>query len=133
MQDNNEKIPLENLANPQKEQLLNWATKVRGIQKDVSLNRKEKLRALKKLENKKAFKSLALLAKSSGSAKWKKSNWATRLGLISGGGTLLLLGGTGAGVAALGTAIGIPFFLLTASGGALIGVILDSIVKKNKE
>jgi hypothetical protein len=36
-----------------------------------------------------------------------------------------------AGIAAIGTGIGVPIFLLTAAGGAFIGVLIDSLQKQD--
>lgn len=61
---------------------------------------------------------------------WTKLSWAQKLGLIGATGTLLTVGGAGAGIAALGGATGISLFLLTAAGGTFIGTIIDTIIKK---
>jgi len=42
----------------------------------------------------------------------------------------LTITGQGAGIAALGGAIGVPLFVVFGAGGALAGVILDEIRKK---
>lgn len=42
----------------------------------------------------------------------------------------LTLSGQGAGIAALGGAIGVPLFVVFGAGGALAGVIIDEIRKK---
>ena len=52
------------------------------------------------------------------------------MAILAGGGTLLTAGLAGSGIAALGGAIGVPLFLLTAAGGSFVGLIIDSLVKK---
>ena len=44
--------------------------------------------------------------------------------------TALTLSGQGAGIAALGGAIGVPLFVVFGAGGALAGVIIDEVRKK---
>jgi len=62
---------------------------------------------------------------------WDERNWASRLalsGLIIG---LLAFSSEGAGIAAFGTAIGVPLWIVLGSGGALAGAILDEIKKSS--
>ena len=42
---------------------------------------------------------------------------------------VVIFGGSGAGIAALGGAIGLPLFLLTGAGGALVGMIIERLDK----
>jgi hypothetical protein len=42
----------------------------------------------------------------------------------------LTLSGQGAGIAALGGAIGVPLFVVFGAGGALAGVVIDEITRK---
>ena len=41
--------------------------------------------------------------------------------------TILTIGGEGAGIAALGTAIGVPLYLVVGAGGVLLGTIIDEL------
>lgn len=58
---------------------------------------------------------------------WDERSWPARgalLGLTIGVATL---GSEGAGIAALGGAIGVPVFLLTTAGGALLATIVSEL------
>ena len=60
---------------------------------------------------------------------WDERNWASRLalsGLFIG---IVVFSSEGAGIAAFGTAIGVPLWIVLGSGGALAGAILDEIKK----
>ena len=66
----------------------------------------------------------------------KRVGWTERglpAGMAIGGAVgALTLSGQGAGIAALGGAIGLPLFVVFGAGGALAGVIIDEIRKKKK-
>lgn len=120
---------LDSLNEEERKQLLTWAESVKTIQKDKDLSKKEKIRQLTKLSNSKAFKSCSKVAMSYSKSYWKNASYAERLGIIGAGGALTLAGVGGAGIAALGGAVGVPLFLLTAAGGTFIGTIIDKIKK----
>ena len=65
-------------------------------------------------------------------AKVKKVGWdertsSARLGLVGAGAGLALFGGQGAGIAALGTAIGVPLWIVLGAGASFAGVLVDEI------
>ena len=124
---NDHETHFSELSDTEKEIVLNWAKEVRAIQKDKSLTTKNKIKALSALNNSKAFKSTSKLMLMHSKRYWKNSSWSERLGIIGGGGALVLFGAAGSGIAALGGAVGIPFFLVTAAGGTLIGTIIDKL------
>lgn len=126
------KNEIKNPSQKDKQNLLNWAIQVREIQENKSLTRKQKINYLRKLNNKKAFFNSIKLVPSMLAKKWRDSNLSAKLTLIGGSAGLFIAGiKGGAGIAALGGAIGLPFFLLTAAGGAFIGTIIDNL--KNKK
>ena len=123
-------LDFSDLSNKEKEVVLEWAKKVRATQKNSSLSVKEKIKAIKELNNKEAFNSCSKIAMMYSKRYWKNASWAERLSILAGGGTIMAVGFAGSGVAALGTAVGIPFFLVTAAGGAFIGMIIDKLESK---
>lgn len=62
---------------------------------------------------------------------WDERGLPARLGLAAAG-AALTLSGTGAGIAALGGAIGVPLWVVFGAGGTFIGVIIDEISKSKK-
>lgn len=127
------KKELQSLNQKEKSNLLDWAIQVREIQQNNNLTKREKIYNLRSLNNKKAFFNSIKLIQIFFSMRWRKASWPTRLTLIGGSAGLLLIAGSeGAGIAALGGAIGIPFFLITAAGGALIGTIINNLNNKDK-
>lgn len=60
---------------------------------------------------------------------WKERGLPARMAMAAAA-AALTLSGQGAGIAALGGAIGVPLFVVFGAGGALAGVIIDEIRKK---
>ena len=60
---------------------------------------------------------------------WKERGLPARMAMGAAV-TALTLSGQGAGIAALGGAIGVPLFVVFGAGGALAGVIIDEVRKK---
>ena len=58
---------------------------------------------------------------------WKDRSWAARIGLSAAAIASILTAGPGAGIALLGTAIGVPLWIVFGSGGAFAGELLDEI------
>ncbi len=63
---------------------------------------------------------------------WDERGAAGRLGLGGAAVGLALFGGQGAGIAAFGTAIGVPLWVVLGSGSAFAGVLMDELVTKKK-
>lgn len=127
------KSEINTLQESERQNILNWAVEVRKIQQNKSLSKKAKIYDLKKLNNKQAFKNAISLSLKYSINYWKDANWAQKIGIVGLGGGLSLAGTSGgAGIAALGGAIGLPLFLVTGAGGAFIGTIIDTLVKKQK-
>ncbi|MDB4521964.1 hypothetical protein N9100_00950 [Gammaproteobacteria bacterium] len=64
---------------------------------------------------------------------WDERSWKSRLGI---GGVLAVLatvGNAGAGIAALGGAIGVPLWIVVGAGATFAGVILDEVSDMKKK
>ena len=127
------KTELQNLKQEEKSNVLNWALEVKQIQQNKNLSKKEKIYELRQLNNQKTFVNAVSISKNFFIEKWKSANWAKRIALVGGGIGLVIGGSQGAGIAALGGAIGVPLFLVTAGGGALIGLIIESLDPNTKK
>jgi hypothetical protein len=62
---------------------------------------------------------------------WDDRGLPARVGL-SAAAAALTLSGSGAGIAALGGAIGVPLWVVFGAGGTFVGVIIDELNKANK-
>jgi hypothetical protein len=58
---------------------------------------------------------------------WDERSWAARLGGGAVIATVAVFGGHGAGIAALGTAIGVPLWIVFGAGGAFQQMLLDEL------
>jgi len=60
---------------------------------------------------------------------WTNRSWKARFGMGALAITILTIGGEGAGIAALGTAVGVPLYLVIGAGGVLLGTLIDELEK----
>jgi len=78
-------------------------------------------------------KVLGVLTKGSGRllAKhaWKDRSWPARIGVSAAAIASILTAGQGAGIALLGTAVGVPLWIVFGAGGAFAGELLDEIAR----
>ena len=125
------------LTNPQRQAFINWGRQllvIRGSNKPAIQKAKEVI-GITQREN---F-ILPLLLETGTTLKnilWRDSNWSARIGLSAAVIIALGFGGQGAGIAALGGAIGVPLWIVFGSGGAFIGMLIDkleqSLITKSK-
>jgi hypothetical protein len=64
---------------------------------------------------------------------WDDRGWPARLGLTSAVAAVVVAGSQGAGIAALGTAIGAPLWLVCGAGGTLLGTLVDELSDRKQE
>jgi hypothetical protein len=58
---------------------------------------------------------------------WDERSWKARLGIGTALATVAIFGGQGAGIAALGTAIGVPLWIVFGAGGTFAGLLIDEL------
>ena len=58
---------------------------------------------------------------------WRDRTWAARLGIGAAGLTAAAVGGQGAGIAALGGAVGVPLWVVLGAGGTFAGTLVDEL------
>jgi hypothetical protein len=116
------------------EQIENWLTgliSIRNSEDSFKLKFQKTVQFTKKATPvKSVMKLFALTIKE---YSWDKRGRAARFGGAGIVGSLLVFGPQGAGIAAFGTAIGIPLFIVFGAGGLFAGVVLDEIARNKKE
>ena len=122
------------LTAEEKSKVLQWAEKSLVVIENKGLSKVEKVKQLNKLETPKAvmifFQALLRFLKNKA---WTNQSWARRLGLI--GATLgtAVFGTQAAGLATMGTGIGISLALVSTVGATFIGVLVDELSKEIKK
>jgi hypothetical protein len=81
----------------------------------------------------KVTQGTTLIAKSLKTAAWDKRGLPARLALSAAIAGVLFFGGQGAGIAALGSAIGLPLWVVFGAGGAFLGVLYEEITGKKPD
>jgi len=71
--------------------------------------------------------TVKMIARESKRLAWDERSVTGRLGLGGAAVGLALFGGQGAGIAALGTAIGVPLWVVFGAGAAFLGVLYEEI------
>lgn len=125
---------LEELDDPAREDLAHWATSLLAL-RDADLRRIPKAREALRLthENRVASRVARVVARKVKAAAWTDRGWAARLGLGAAAVTATVAGGEGAGIAALGTAVGVPLWVVFGAGGAFAGAIIDEVGRKRRD
>ena len=114
------------------EEVLDLAEKIKLVQDNKTASKEEKKKELKTLiaQHKKAFWKMFLMFLKK--KLWDERSWSARLALIGLSVGAGVTSGAKVGLATMGFGIGIYAWLLTAAGGAFIGMIIDEL-KKEKE
>ncbi len=63
---------------------------------------------------------------------WDDRSWSARLSMYAAAVALLVFGGQGAGIAALGGAIGVPLWIICGAGGAFAGMLIQELQKPSR-
>jgi len=64
---------------------------------------------------------------------WKDRSWPARVGLSAAAIATILTAGTSAAFAVVGTAVGVPMWIVFGSGDALAGTLLDEIAQSREK
>ena len=124
---------LKVLSEEEKEELLIWAEKCQKIQKaKYPIKRKFKEIAKITAEHKAIQNVFNIIWRQTQKNLWTDRSFVARAAVLGGAVGVFLGGFGGAGIAALGSAIGVPFFLVTAAGGAFLGMLIQEL-KQEKE
>ena len=115
----------------QLEETLNLAQKIKVIQNNKSLTKKQKKQTIRQILKEKKKYFLRMIYVFLHKKIWTERSWAVRLALIAA--IPGIIKGGSVGLATMGIGIGIPIFLVTALGGMFIGVVIEEIKKKKSK
>jgi hypothetical protein len=116
------------LDDQQREALRAWAGHLLEIRAS-SMARTERARAAisATVTRDKVVPIVSAIAKGTKNQLWTQRSWAARLGLGAAAATAATLGGQGAGIAAMGGAIGVPLWIVFGAGASFAGVLIDEV------
>lgn len=111
-----------------RESLKEWASTLVTI-RGSSMNTVEKAREAVALTYRSgiAVKVAVIVGSRARDLVWSDRSWAARVGGAAAVATAAVAGGQGAGIAALGSAIGVPLWVVFGAGGAFAGAIIDEV------
>lgn len=120
---------IDEFNDEEKEQIKSWAEDAYVIRNDPNLTRKEKITNLGRITNKNKviIKFLTAFFKFVKRHAWDERGWAGRLTLGSLALGTSIAGTKMAGIATAGMGIGLPIWLLSSAGGALLGAIIQEL------
>lgn len=119
---------INNSSLEEKTALLTWAKELENIRKSDGSNlAKAKQSISLTLKSNIIWPILKRMNSQLTKILWTDRSWKMRLGLGAGAVTALTIGGQGAGIAALGTAVGVPLYLVLGAGGILLGTLIDEL------
>ena len=84
-------------------------------------------------ESKVVWPTVKMIAREMKRLAWDDRSMKTRFGLSGAAIAALAFGGQGAGIAALGTGIGVPLWVVFGAGATFLGVLYEEITDKSDE
>lgn len=82
--------------------------------------------------NRVAVSMARMIARETKRVAWDDRGVKAKLGLSGAAAGIILLGGQSAGIAALGTAIGVPLWVVIGAGGAFVGMLYEEITGRKR-
>lgn len=116
------------LTDEQRQDLIRWSEELLAIRESDVPPLEKARRALE--ETYRARVVLAFLSGAGGTLRqvaWDDRSWAARLGLGGAAFAVAAFGGQGAGLAAVGTAIAVPLWIVLGAGGSFAGMLIDEL------
>lgn len=120
----------ERLQPEQRRAVVEWAQQMLRIRDEPGAPLRKARRALEATYRSDVV--VAVLSTTVGTVRqiaWSDRSWSARLGLGAAAVTLTTLGGKGAGIAAMGGAVGVPLWMVLGAGGSFAGMLVDELSK----
>lgn len=118
----------ERLSDEEREALVGWARDLLAVRSGTESAMRKARRALGVTYRRKVVTTLlSTTAASLKDLAWDDRSWSARLGLGAAAITAASFGMQGAGIAALGSAIGVPLWIVLGAGGSFAGMLIDEL------
>jgi hypothetical protein len=126
---------LKGFSDEERLEIKSWAEKAIVIRNDESLNQIQKVKKLYEESWRssvitKFLKAFLQFIKKHG---WDERSMPARITMSGAALGFVTMGTKLAGIASAGIGVGLPFFVLTGAGGALLGVIIQEATKGQKK
>jgi hypothetical protein len=117
----------------EKDALSEWATRLLAIRAtDLSAVQKAKQAIKLTTSSSVVWPIVKILGRDLKQLGWNDRSWPARLAVAGAAVGLTVFGGQSAGIAALGTAIGVPLWVVLGSGAAFAGVLAEEFTSKRR-
>lgn len=124
---------VESASSQEREALKNWALGLLEINRMPEPQLARAVKAIKfTASSKVVLPTLKIIAREIKKHGWDNRSKNARLGIGASAVTLATVGTQGAGIAALGTAIGVPLWFVFGAGAAFVGMLYDELKKKEQ-
>lgn len=124
-------IVAEKATETEREALLNWLRRLLDIRASAgSIFAKARQAIAATLENNVVWPVVKIIARETKRIGWDDRSRTARLGLGGAAVGAAIFGGKSAGVAALGTAIGVPLWVVLGAGAAFANVLVEELSRR---
>ena len=130
---------VSSLSEQEKLNVSGWASEIFEIHRSPISRRAKARQALKITKDAgigkatlKAFFGAAKQSGAVGKAAWNNRSKSAKIGISAAVATVAVFGTQGAGVAALGTAIGLPLWMVTGAGAMFAATLAEEAKRSNK-
>lgn len=107
--------------------LIRWLQDLLELRERRGLAWRKALKAIQRTDTRESLGHLARVGAPLKDLAWDDRTWAARLGLTSAAIAAATTAGQGAGIALLGTAIGVPLYVVLGAGGSFAGMLIDEL------
>lgn len=117
---------------PERTALILWANRLLKIRNSNKPSFKKASEALKlTMQSKVIWPFAKIIGREMKRHAWDERSLKGRMGLGAAAIGAVVFGGQGAGIAALGTAIGVPLWIVLGAGGAFAGMLIEELSERN--
>ncbi len=124
----------QQLDDAQRQKVLSWARALLEVRERNGSRREKAIAAIKVTQRSgligELFEPMVRLAVDAG---WKNRGWPARLGLTAAALTLATVGKRNAGIAALGSAVAVPLWMVLGAGGTLAGTLVEELARSHQK